>query len=158
MDLRLVLNVFTSNVQWNVGSYDKIVITIVASYTVKILFLLLLCIRNSVWMATNWYFLGYYGGDNYHSPFHQCDMSNQQYNNTVFCKTFVVKLRCRWKVLIAWLPTDGHVFPLASFQDLPMVQFLITCSGGWGPRPFYHVNDISVYLGKASSQLFYSSP
>ena len=38
VDLRLVLNVFTSNVQWNVGSYDKIVITIVASYTVKILF------------------------------------------------------------------------------------------------------------------------
>ena len=53
MDLRLVLNVFTSNVQRNVGSYGIIVITIVASYTVKILFLLLLLIRNSVWMATN---------------------------------------------------------------------------------------------------------
>ena len=97
MDLRLVLNVFTSNVQRNVGSYGIIVITIVASYTVKILFLLLLLIRNSVWMATNWYFLGYYGGYNYHSPSHRCDMSNQQYNKTVFCKTFVVKLRCRWK-------------------------------------------------------------
>ena len=38
MDLRLVLNVFTSNVQWNIGSYGIIIITIVASYTVKILF------------------------------------------------------------------------------------------------------------------------
>ena len=40
---------------------------------------------------------------------------------------------------------------LASFLGLPTVQFLITwvCKNGGGrPGPFYHMNDINVYLGR----------
>ena len=40
---------------------------------------------------------------------------------------------------------------LASFPGLPTVQFLITCSmqnGGGRPGIFYHVNDVSVFLGR----------
>ena len=39
---------------------------------------------------------------------------------------------------------------LASFPGLPTVQVLIACGmQNWGmPGPFYHVNDVSVYLSR----------
>ena len=40
---------------------------------------------------------------------------------------------------------------LALFPGLPNVQFwlLAVCKNGWGrPGPFYHMNDISIYLGR----------
>ena len=40
---------------------------------------------------------------------------------------------------------------LASFPGLPTVQFLTACcmqNKGGRPDPFYHVNDVSVYLGR----------
>ena len=41
---------------------------------------------------------------------------------------------------------------IASFPGLPTVKFLIACSmqknRGGRPGPFYHINDVSVYLGR----------
>ena len=44
---------------------------------------------------------------------------------------------------------------LASFPGLPTVQFLIACSmQKWRgkPGPFYHVNDVSVYLRREGEE------
>ena len=38
---------------------------------------------------------------------------------------------------------------LALFPGLPTIQSLVVCKRGGGrPGPFYHVNDVSVYLGR----------
>ena len=45
---------------------------------------------------------------------------------------------------------QGTLSMIASFSGLPTVQFLIACSmqkQRRRPDPFYHVNDVSVYLG-----------
>ena len=42
-----------------------------------------------------------------------------------------------------------HTTMVALFPALPTVQFLAECKNGGGrPGPFYHMNDVSVYLGR----------
>ena len=52
-----------------------------------------------------------------------------------------------------------YAINLASFPGLPIIQFLIACSmqkwrkkGDGRPGPFYHVNDVSVYLGRQKGE------
>ena len=55
-----------------------------------------------------------------------------------------------------WCSREKRKKRLASFPGLPTVQFLITCSmqkGGGRAGPFYHVNDVSVYLGRQGSPI-----
>ena len=47
-------------------------------------------------------------------------------------------------------PSAGSSITIASFPGLPTVQFLIACRGR--PGIFYHVNDVSVYLGRQTEK------